>query len=372
MPRPGRGLAFRRHEQPDSLDHGSLPRTGPGPGGRPGPGGLRPHHRRAGPGRAGRSRGGAACGRPVRSPSFPGDVTDPAHRAALVAAAGDRLDLLVNNAGTLGASPLPALADYPPDELRAAFEVNVIAPIALTQLALPLLRASGGAVLNVTSDAAVEAYAGWGGYGAAKAALEQASNVLAAEELAVRVWWADPGDLRTDMHQLAFPGEDISDRPEPAVGRPGVRPARHRTAAERPVPGGAPAAGDVVTAERRPLAGVHPAARAGGARPARGARPGPRRRAAAGQPHRLRRDQPPPLPRAAAACCYPVTCSWSTPARRCPPRSGSPPSSRCTSPARVRTDHGWSSCASSENKTSRTERGRLPPVSPSPCPAGRS
>jgi len=112
--------------------------------------------------------------------------------------------------------PLPALADYPPDELRAAFEANVIAPIALTQLALPLLRASGGAVLNITSDAAVEAYAGWGGYGAAKAALEQASNVLAAEEPTLRVWWADPGDLRTDMHQLAFPGEDISDRPEPS------------------------------------------------------------------------------------------------------------------------------------------------------------
>ena len=161
--------------------------------------------------------------------SIPGDVTDPAHRAALVAAAGDRLDLLVNNAGTLGASPLPALADYPADELRAAFEANVIAPIALTQLALPLLRASGGAVLNITSDAAVEAYAGWGGYGAAKAALEQASNVLAAEELGVRVWWADPGDLRTDMHQLAFPGEDISDRPEPAS----VVPAFVRLVSER-------------------------------------------------------------------------------------------------------------------------------------------
>jgi len=147
-----------------------------------------------------------------------GDVTQPAHRAALAAAAqaAGRLDLLVNNAGTLGASPLPALAEYPPDELRAAFEVNVIAPIALTQLLLPLLRASGDAVLNITSDAAVEAYAGWGGYGAAKAALEQASNVLAAEEPALRVWWADPGDLRTDMHQLAFPGEDISDRPEPS------------------------------------------------------------------------------------------------------------------------------------------------------------
>jgi NAD(P)-dependent dehydrogenase (short-subunit alcohol dehydrogenase family) len=151
------------------------------------------------------------------------------HRSALVDAAGGRLDLLVNNAGTLGASPLPALADYPVAELRAAFEANVIAPIALTQLALPLLRASGGAVLNITSDAAVEAYAGWGGYGAAKAALEQASNVLAAEELAVRVWWADPGDLRTDMHQAAFPGEDISDRPEPAS----VVPAFVRLVTER-------------------------------------------------------------------------------------------------------------------------------------------
>jgi NAD(P)-dependent dehydrogenase (short-subunit alcohol dehydrogenase family) len=161
--------------------------------------------------------------------AVPGDVTDPAHRAALIAACAGRLDLLVNNAGTLGTSPLPALADYPVDELRAAFEANVIAPVALTQLALPLLRASGGAVLNITSDAAVEAYAGWGGYGAAKAALEQASNVLAAEELAVRVWWADPGDLRTDMHQAAFPGEDISDRPSPAS----VVPAFVRLVTER-------------------------------------------------------------------------------------------------------------------------------------------
>ncbi len=163
--------------------------------------------------------------------AVPGDVTDPAHRAALrrAADAAGRLDLLVNNAGTLGASPLPALADYPPDELRAAFEVNAIAPLALTQLLLPLLRGSGGAVLNITSDAAVEAYAGWGGYGAAKAALEQVSNVLAAEEPALRVWWADPGDLRTDMHQLAFPGEDISDRPEPES----VVPAFVRLVAER-------------------------------------------------------------------------------------------------------------------------------------------
>ncbi|HEV3381882.1 MAG TPA: SDR family oxidoreductase [Trebonia sp.] len=147
--------------------------------------------------------------------AIPGDVTDPAHRAELVAAAGGKAALLVNNAGTLGAAPLPALADYPPGELRAAFEVNVIAPIALTQLFLPQLRENGGAVLNITSDAAVAAYTGWGGYGAVKAALEQASHVLAAEETAIRVWWADPGDLRTDMHQAAFPGEDISDRPLP-------------------------------------------------------------------------------------------------------------------------------------------------------------
>jgi NAD(P)-dependent dehydrogenase (short-subunit alcohol dehydrogenase family) len=157
--------------------------------------------------------------------AIPGDIADPAHRAALARAA-DQLggaDLLINNAGTLGASPLPAIADYPIDELRTAFEVNVLAPIALTQLLLPSLRARGGAVLNVTSDAAVEPYAGWGGYGAAKAALEQASNVLAAEENVLRVWWVDPGDMRTRMHQDAFPGEDISDRPLPDVVVPGLR-----------------------------------------------------------------------------------------------------------------------------------------------------
>ncbi|HTX28281.1 MAG TPA: SDR family oxidoreductase [Streptosporangiaceae bacterium] len=179
--------------------------------------------------------------------AVPGDVTDPAHRAALLRAAerAGRLDVLVNNAGTLGASPLPALADYPADELRAAFEVNVIAPIALTQLVLPLLRTRGGAVLNVTSDAAVEAYAGWGGYGAAKAALEQASNVLAAEELAIRVWWADPGDLRTDMHQQAFPGEDISDRPRPET----IVPAFVRLITER-LPSGRYRAAHLLPASR--------------------------------------------------------------------------------------------------------------------------
>jgi NAD(P)-dependent dehydrogenase (short-subunit alcohol dehydrogenase family) len=152
--------------------------------------------------------------------AVPGDITDPGHRADLARAAGGTVTLLVNNAGTLGAASLgsrqlPALADYPPPALREAFETNVIAPIALTQLFLPRLRGNGGAIMNITSDAAVEAYSGWGGYGAAKAALEQASNVLAAEETAVRVWWADPGDLRTAMHQAAFPGQDISGLPEP-------------------------------------------------------------------------------------------------------------------------------------------------------------
>jgi NAD(P)-dependent dehydrogenase (short-subunit alcohol dehydrogenase family) len=174
--------------------------------------------------------------------ALPGDVTDPAHRAALRAAAGE-IDLLVNNAGTLGAAPLPALADYPIEELRAAFEANVIAPVALTQLFLPALRERGGAVLNVTSDAAVEPYAGWGGYGAAKAAIEQASNVLAAEESAIRVWWVDPGDLRTDMHQAAFPGEDISDRPLPES----VAPALVRLVAER-LPSGRYRAAELVPA----------------------------------------------------------------------------------------------------------------------------
>lgn len=161
--------------------------------------------------------------------AVPGDVTDAAHRSALREAAGGQLDLLVNNAGTLGAAPLPALADYPLGELRAAFEANVLAPLALVQLFLPALRERGGAVLNITSDAAIEPYSGWGGYGALKAALEQASNVLAAEEPAIRVWWVDPGDLRTDMHQAAFPGQDISDRPLPET----VIPALVRLVEER-------------------------------------------------------------------------------------------------------------------------------------------
>ncbi len=157
--------------------------------------------------------------------AVPGDVTDPSHRARLVSVArdGGGLDLLVNNASSLGASPLPRLAEYPLHELDAMYRTNVFAPLALTQLALPLLEAAGGAVVNVTSDAAVEAYTGWGGYGSSKAALEQWSAVLAAEEPRVRVWWFDPGDMRTRMHQDAFPGEDISDRPEPGSVVPALR-----------------------------------------------------------------------------------------------------------------------------------------------------
>ncbi|MCH7844878.1 MAG: SDR family oxidoreductase [Acidobacteria bacterium] len=153
-----------------------------------------------------------------------GDVTDPQHSAALVAAAEDLgdLELLVNNASALGPSPLPSLADYPLAALVHVYDVNVVAPLRLIQLALPALRRAHGTIVNVTSDAAVEAYEGWGGYGSAKAALEQLSNVLATEEPAVRVLWVDPGDMNTRMHQEAFPGEDISDRPLPEERIPGL------------------------------------------------------------------------------------------------------------------------------------------------------
>ena len=150
-----------------------------------------------------------------------GDVADPAHRQALVEAAGERVDLLVNNASLLGPSPQPALAEYPLDELRRVYEVNVFAPLALAQLALPRLVA-GAAILDVTSDAAVEAYEGWGGYGSSKAALEQLTAILAAEHPGLRIYGVDPGDMRTQMHQEAFPDEDISDRPEPEASVPGL------------------------------------------------------------------------------------------------------------------------------------------------------
>jgi NAD(P)-dependent dehydrogenase (short-subunit alcohol dehydrogenase family) len=154
-----------------------------------------------------------------------GDVTDPSHRAALLAAAGGPVDVLVNNASTIGPSPMPALVEYPLDDWRQVYEVNVVAPLALIQGVLPVL-APGGAIVNITSDAAVEAYEGWGGYGSAKAALEQVGAILAAELAGsrpdVRVYTVDPGDMRTELHQAAFPGEDISDRPEPDVSVPGL------------------------------------------------------------------------------------------------------------------------------------------------------
>jgi NAD(P)-dependent dehydrogenase (short-subunit alcohol dehydrogenase family) len=151
--------------------------------------------------------------------AVPGDVTDAQHRLALANSAGGLggLDLLVNNAGVLGPNPLPPLSDYPLDGLREVVEVNLVAALALFQATAGLLRGApgGGRLVMVTSDAAVEAYPGWGGYGAAKAAVEQLAAILAAEEPDLRVWWMDPGDLRTRMHQEAFPGEDISDRPLP-------------------------------------------------------------------------------------------------------------------------------------------------------------
>jgi NAD(P)-dependent dehydrogenase (short-subunit alcohol dehydrogenase family) len=152
-----------------------------------------------------------------------GDVTDPHHRRALADAARELgpVHLVVNNASTLGASPLPRLSEITPAVLERAFAVNVIAPIALVQ-ALDDQLADGATVVNITSDAAVEAYEGWGGYGASKAALEHASRVLAAERPDRRVLVVDPGDMRTEMHQDAFPGEDISDRPEPGASVPGL------------------------------------------------------------------------------------------------------------------------------------------------------
>lgn len=167
--------------------------------------------------------------------AIPGDVTDPGHREALAAAAEvfGPLDLLVNNASELGPSPLPELAQYPLAALRTVYETNVVAPLALTQLLLPALRAAGGTIVNISSDAAVEPYPGWGGYGPSKAALDHASAILAAEEPELRVFAFDPGDMRTAMHQRAFPGEDISDRPLAST----VVPAVLRLFDERPPSG---------------------------------------------------------------------------------------------------------------------------------------
>jgi NAD(P)-dependent dehydrogenase (short-subunit alcohol dehydrogenase family) len=171
------------------------------------------------------ARGSAALERAVSGldgvVAIAGDVADPKHRQALVEAAGDRIDLLVNNAGVLGPSPQPRLAGYPLAALARVYEVNVFSPLALIQQALPRL-APGAAIVDITSDAAVEAYEGWGGYGSSKAALEQLTAILATEQPHLRVYTADPGDMRTQTYQEAFPGEDISDLPLPDASVPGL------------------------------------------------------------------------------------------------------------------------------------------------------
>jgi NAD(P)-dependent dehydrogenase (short-subunit alcohol dehydrogenase family) len=165
----------------------------------------------------------AELARHTRVIAIAGDVTDPAHRLDLSAAARSLggLDRVVNNAGILGPSPQPLLLDYPLDVLEQVYRANVLAPLGVLQAVRATLKPDAR-VLNVTSDAAVEAYEGWGGYGSSKAALEQLSHVLAAEEPSLKVYWVDPGDMRTQMHQEAFPDEDISDRPLPEESVPGL------------------------------------------------------------------------------------------------------------------------------------------------------
>jgi NAD(P)-dependent dehydrogenase (short-subunit alcohol dehydrogenase family) len=171
------------------------------------------------------ARGAAALERAVSGLegviAIAGDVADPEHRRALVDAAGARIDLLVNNAGVLGPSPQPPLASYPLAEITRVYDVNVFAPLALIQEALPRLE-PGAAILDITSDAASETYEGWGGYGSSKAALDQLTAILAVEQQQLRIYSVDPGDMRTQTYQEAFPGEDISDLPLPEASVPGL------------------------------------------------------------------------------------------------------------------------------------------------------
>lgn len=177
---------------------------------------------------------------------IPGDVTDPEHRAQLVraASASGGADLLVNNASTLGASPQPALQDLTEDTLRVVLETNVVAPHALSRDLLPQLRANHATIINISSDAAVEAYEGWGAYGSSKAGLDHLSRILAEEEPSLKVYAVDPGDMRTQMHQDAFPGEDISDRPLPETVAP-----RLLALVEGTLPSGRYRASDLCTPE---------------------------------------------------------------------------------------------------------------------------
>jgi NAD(P)-dependent dehydrogenase (short-subunit alcohol dehydrogenase family) len=185
-----------------------------------------------------------------RAAVVPGDVTDPLHRRALTEASARRggAALVVNNASTLGASPMPTIADLRADVLADVLSTNVVAPHALTRALLPQLVEHGGTVLNISSDAAVEPYEGWGAYGASKAALDHLSRILAAEQPTLHVYAVDPGDMRTRMHQDAFPGEDISDRPEPATVVPHLLalldrlpPSGRYRAADLPLQDGVPA-----------------------------------------------------------------------------------------------------------------------------------
>jgi NAD(P)-dependent dehydrogenase (short-subunit alcohol dehydrogenase family) len=209
----------------------------------------------------------AAVGHLATVTAIPGDVTDPAHRAAIAAAIAPagRLDLLMNNASRLGPSPLPALRSYPLEDLADVYQTNVLAPLALIQLLAGPLTTAGGTIINVSSDAAADAYPGWGGYGSSKAALDQVTAVLATEEPGLRCYAFDPGDMRTGMHQRAFPGEDISGRPEPEVAAAallrllGQRPPSGRyRASDYPEAGPAPA-GPSPAARQSPVEGQNPA-----------------------------------------------------------------------------------------------------------------
>ena len=185
-----------------------------------------------------------------------GDVKEKAHQRALAIAAQGvgGLDALVNNASSLGPSPQPSLLDYPLDVLEQVYRINVIAPLAIIQSVRHALK-PGARLINVTSDAGVQAYTGWGGYGSSKAALEQISNILAAENPQWRIYWVDPGDMRTQMHQEAYPGEDISDRPLPEESVPGFL-----TLLEGTLPSGRYSARAVTTETvTRPISELHTA-----------------------------------------------------------------------------------------------------------------
>lgn len=180
------------------------------------------------------TRATAPLGRRTVVRAIRGDVRDPAHRATLAGAAAELgdLQLVVNNASQLGPTPLPTLLELSPEALTNVMAINAVAPLAVLQ-AVRMALSPGAVVVNVSSDAAVEASAGWGGYGASKAALEHLSRVLAVERPDLRVYALDPGDMRTELHQAAFPGEDIADRPEPDT----VVPAFLRLLEERPPSG---------------------------------------------------------------------------------------------------------------------------------------